>query len=136
MATVRETERTLAVVTSWGLFGSFGLGFILSGVASEQITIGLLGFATLVIGFIAHVIINRFFGTGFRNGEVVVGFLVFGVSLLGFMGGWIFDPNFDNASTVIGLAGFGAIIACFVVYLVAKFGLKGSFSMFHRMRSR
>lgn len=136
MATVRETEKRLAVVTSWGLFGSFGLSFVLSGFADGQIAIGLLGFAIFVLGFIAHVIINQLYGTGFSRGEIVVGFLIFGISLLTFVGGWILNPDVDNGAVLVGLAGFGAIITCFVVYLVSKFGLKGSFSMFHDMRSR
>ena len=55
------------------------------------------------------------------------------LALLGFIADCIFDPQFGTADMVIGLAGFGGIIAAFIVYLVTRYGLKGSFSMFHEM---
>ena len=134
MATVRDTEKQLAIVTNWALFASFGMGLILSGFGAEQWEVSLGGFSAFVLGFIAHVIINRLYRTGFGKGEIMVGFVAFGVVLLCFIFGWIFDPAFGAPDVAAGIAGFGAIIACFVVYVVTKFGLKGSFSMFHDMR--
>jgi hypothetical protein len=131
MMTIRETERRLAVITNWAMFGSFGLGLIQSGLGSDRIQLGLSGFALLVIGFIAQVIINRLYGGGFTKGEVAFGFTAFGVAVLGFILAWIFDRTFDTADLVIGLSGFTALIACFGVYLVTKYGLKSAFSMFH-----
>lgn len=131
MATVRETEKRLAVVTNWALFAPFGLGFILSGFGAERWGVSLGGFAAFVLGFIAHLIINRLYRTGFSKGEIIVGFIASGVSLLCFIFSWIFAPGFGEPNVVAGIAGFGAIIACFVVYLVTKFGLKESFSKFH-----
>jgi hypothetical protein len=134
MATVRETERRLAVVTSWGLLGSFGLCLIMSGFNDSQLVMGLVGFAILIVGFVTHLIIGNLFGTMFDRGEVIVGFILFGIGLVAFLASWIFDPRFDSVDVTMGLAGFAAIIACFVVYLVTRFGLKGSFSMFHQLR--
>ncbi|MBX6321361.1 MAG: hypothetical protein IRY94_06000 [Rhodospirillaceae bacterium] len=136
MATVKDAERRLAVVTSWAVSGGFGLACILTGFRDAQEVPGLIGFAVVIAGLVAHVIINRVFGTGFTNGEIVLGFIIFGVALLVFMAAWIADPAFGEARVVIGLAGFAAIIACFIAYIVTKHGLKGSFSMFHLMRDR
>jgi hypothetical protein len=131
MLTIRQTERRLAVVANWGLFGSFGLGLIQSGIGSGGIVIGLLGFALILVGFIAQMIINQVYGYGFTPGEVAFGFVGFGVAVLGFVASWIFDPTCGTSDIVIGLSGFAAIIIAFLVYLVTKYGLKGSFSMFH-----
>jgi hypothetical protein len=133
MLTIRQTERRLAVIANWGLFGTFGLGLIQSGIRSGTIALGLLGFALILVGFISQVIINQVYGRGFTTGEVALGFVGFGVAVLGFVASWIFDPNFGTAEIVIGLSGFAAIIAAFLIYLVTKYGLKGSFSMFHHM---
>jgi len=136
MATVKATERSLAIVTNWGVFGSFALGFAMSGFVGGQVAAGLVGFALVVAGFAAHVIINQLFGTGFSRGEIVVGFMAFGVALLSFIAAWLFDPHFGAAGVTVGLVGFGAIIVSFMVYLVTKYGLKGSFSMFHVLQHR
>ncbi len=136
MATIRDTERRLAVVTSWAVFGTFGLACILTGFSAAQVVPGLIGFAVVIAGLVAHVIINRVFGTGFTNGEIVLGFITFGVALLAFMAAWVSDPAFGEARVIIGLAGFAAIIACFIAYIVTKHGLRGSFSMFHLVRNR
>jgi hypothetical protein len=133
MITIRQTERRLAVIANWGLFGAFGLGLIQSGIGSGAIVIGLLGFALLLVGFVSQVIINHFYGGGFTAGEIALGFIAFGIAVLGFVATWIFDPAFGTTDIVIGLSGFAAIIIAFIVYLVTKYGLKGSFSMFHQM---
>ena len=134
MLTIRQLERRLAVVANWALFGSFGLGLIQSGGADGRSVLGLIGFALIIVGFIAQVIINRIFGGGFTSGEIALGFSAFGVALIGFVARWLFDPGFTAADAVIGLAGFAAIIASFIAYIVLRYGLKGSFSMFHQLR--
>ena len=133
MTTIRQTERRLAVIANWGVAGPFGLGLIQSGMSDGGIILGLLGFALIVVGFLAQLIINRVFGQGFSRGEIALGFMAFGIAVLGFIFAWLFDPAFDTADKVIGLSGFAALIGCFLIYLIARYGLKGSFSMFHQM---
>jgi hypothetical protein len=135
MTAIEQTEKRLAVVTNWSFFGSFGAGLVLSGFGDGDLALGLTGFAVLVLGFIAHVIINRLFSTGFSKGEIALGLIVFGISVLSFIGSWIFDPNFGGVNIIIGLAGFSAMVACLVIYVVTKFGLRGSFAMIHRLRN-
>lgn len=130
MATIKETEKRLAVVTNWGLFGSFGLGSLLSGFHSDSLLVGLLGFVTLIGGFIAHVVINRIYGGDFRTGEIVVALVAFGIAVLGFLIGWLFDPGFSGTDVRLGLIGFSALIVCFLVYLVTKHGIRGWVSTF------
>jgi hypothetical protein len=95
--------------------------------------LGLLGFGLIIVGFIAQVIINHLYGGGFRPSEVALGLAAFGIAVLGFIFAWLFDPAFDRLDIVVGLSGFAALIATFLIYLIAKYGLKGSFSMFHRV---
>ncbi len=131
MTTVSKTEKRLAVVTTWSVFASFGLGFILSGSTTHRWVVSLGGVATFVGGFVAHVIINAVYRTDFSPGEVIVGFVAFGVSLLLFILNWLLNPAFNTLDSLTGIAGFAALVACFVIYLVTKFGLKGAFSKFH-----
>ena len=132
MLTIRQTERRLAVVANWALFGAFGLGLIQTGTSGGRIVLGLIGFALIVAGFVSQVIVNRLYGGGFTTGEVTLGMSAFGIAAVGFVASWIFDPRFGPPQMVIGLSGFAAIIGAFIVYLVTRYGLKGSFSMFHQ----
>lgn len=124
-----QTEKTLAVVADWGLLGSFGLAFTLSGFSEGSAILALIGFGLFIVGFVAHVIINRTFRSDFNNGEIAVGFITFGVALLVFILSW---PGLGTSEIVVGIAGFGALIAAFATYVITRYGLQGAFSMFHR----
>ena len=127
-------EHRLAVLTSWGFFGAFAFCFVMSGFSGGDLTFGLLGFALFIVAFVAHVIINWIYETDFSAGEAALGFVVFVVAALSFIGSWMFDSNFGTTNLVIGLAGFAAIIACFMFYMLARFGMRGSFALFDRIR--
>ena len=129
-------ERRLAVTTNWAFFGSFGLCFTLSGFGSADLLAGLFGFALLATAFGAHVIINHLFRTRFSKGEVALGFIAFIVSVLGFVLSWLALPHFETVNIAIGLAGFSLLFACFLFYLVAHHGVRGSIDMLDRVRKR
>lgn len=133
MDTIIQVEKRLAVVTNWSLWGSFGLCFILSGFSKENMIFSLLGYSLIIVGFSAHIIVNRIYKTTFSKGEVVVGFVIFGVSIISFIVSWLTSEKYADANVLSGIIGFGAVVLGFVVYLVTKYGLKGSFSMFHEM---
>lgn len=132
----RSVEKRLAVATNWSLFASFGMGFVLSGFSQALWWSGLLGYALLVAGFAGHVIINRVFETGFSNGEIALGLVLFGISALSFIGSWLFDPTFGSVSLGIGLAGFGAMASCLIGYLIIKYGMRGTYELIHSLRAR
>lgn len=121
-----QTERKLAVMTNWAFFGSFGLCLVLSGFNAENLAAGLIGFTLVILGFVAHVIVNHIFHTHFSDGEVALGFVVYAVSLLVFVVSWIAVPHFGFVNIVIGISGFAALAACFVFYMAATHGVRGS----------
>lgn len=129
-----QIEHKLAVTTNWGFFGSFGLCFVLSGFNAANLIAGLFGFTLLIFGFIAHVIINHIFRTHFSDGEVALGFVVYAVSLLIFVVSWIAAPHFGTVNIVIGLSGFAALSVCFVFYMVATHGVRGSIELLDVLR--
>jgi hypothetical protein len=132
----KDAERLLAVVTLWGFFGAFGIGLVLTGFHQDHVPLGLLGFACFVAAFVAHVIVNHVFDARFSSLQVVVALLVFCLAAPCFLPSWLLDPHFDTAGVIIGVAGFAAVVASFLIYLVSMYGLRGAFSMFHRMRPR
>ena len=98
--------------------------------------IGLVGFACFVAGFISHVIINRIFSTGFTTPQVSLALLAFVVAVLGFIFQSVSDPSFGEKNVLVGLVGFSAIIACFVVYIMINYGIRGSYAMIDQLNTR
>ena len=129
-------EHHLAVMTNWAFFGSFGLCFTLTGFSAADLLAGLFGFALLAAAFGAHIVINHRFRTRFSKGEVALGFIAFIVSVLGFVFSWLVLPRFDTVNIAIGLAGFSLLFACFLFYLVAQHGVRGSIDLLDRVRKR
>lgn len=128
-------EHHLAVMTSWALLGPFGLCFAISGFNDANLFAGLIGFALIVAGFGAHILINYIFSAGFSKGEVALGFGLFIISALSFTVSWIAFPDFGWVRVAIGLTGFTALIACFASYLFVNHGVRGSFEMFDEIRN-
>jgi len=129
-----RSERRLAVMTNWGFFGSFALAFVISGFSGGDLVSGLLGFILLAVAFGAHVIINHLFGTRFSKGEAALGFIAFIVSIVSFVFSWLALPNFGIVNIAIGLSGFCLLFLCFLFYMVANHGVRGSFEMFDEIR--
>ncbi len=129
-------EHRLAIMTNWALWAGFGVCAVLSGFSSIDPVIALAGFACFVAGFVSHVIINRIFTTGFTTPQVSLALLAFVVGVLGFVGRALFDPSFGEKNVVVGLIGFSAIIACFVVYVMINYGIRGSYAMIDELNMR
>lgn len=127
-------EHRLLVITSWGFFGAFAFCFVVDGFQNGHLLAGLFGFALFVVAFTSHVIINWIFRADFSAAEAALGLVVFVVATLSFIGSWLFDPNFGTMNLILGLAGFGTIFAAFLFYMFARFGMRGSFTLFDRLR--
>jgi hypothetical protein len=126
-----DLENRLAVLTNWSFWGSFGTCFVMSGFAESRYLIGLAGFALIAVAFVSHLIINRMYGTSFRNGEITTAVSAFGVALLAFILAWIVSPDMDRSRVWLGLTGAALGVGGTFTYLAARFGLVNSFSMFH-----
>ncbi len=127
------SEGKLAVMTSWAFFAGFGLCFVLSGLAESDLLIGLIGFAAFLAGFGAHIVINLIFDMGFTGPLVALSLGAFAVGVLCFMAGAIFDPGFTATDLIIGIAGFGALSGAFVLYVIIRYGIGGSYEMLHQL---
>ena len=133
MKASERTEHRLAVMTNWAFFASFGFCFVFSGFSDSAPLAGLAGYSCFVVAFIAHVIINRIFRTGFSNAQVALGLTAFIVSVVAFLAAGLLDPAFSDIDVMIGLGGFSAVIACFIVYVMINYGVRESYAMMHRL---
>ena len=129
-----RNEHHLAVMTNWALFGTFGPAFVITGFNGPSLAAGLFGFAILIGGFAAHIVVNVIYRTDFSKGQAALAFVLFALGALAFAVSWIAVPGFGIARATIGLGGFTAIFAAFVFYMFARHGVRGSFEMFDEIR--
>lgn len=133
MTSADAEEHRLAVMTAWAFFGAFGVCLILSGFAEQSPVAGLSGFATIILGFIAHVIVNRIYSAGFSQPQVALGLGGFTVGALCFIASVLFNPAFGETDVAIGLVGFTALASAFVIYIIINYGVRGSYQMVYRL---
>lgn len=130
MPTSSRIERELLVFSIWAVLGLAGLGFVLEGFARDAYLMALLGIALLVAAFVAHIVVNALFGQGFTSGETALGIGAFGLLALVFLLGWL-EGGLSGSDFYAGLTLFGTLVAGFLTYLSARYGLRGAFSHFH-----
>jgi hypothetical protein len=130
MSSYPNVERGILVFSIWGVFGVLGLGFLLEGFTRSAYFIALLGIGLIVVGFVAHIIVNAVFDQGFTNGETALGIGTLGVLALVFVLAWA-EGGMPEENFYAGLTFFGVIVSGFIAYLVTRYGLRGAFSRFH-----
>jgi hypothetical protein len=129
-----DAEHRLAVLTTWGFFGGFAVAMVATGFSADSVAAAAAGYALIAAGFVAHLIVNWVYKAGFRNGEITAAFGLFGVAVAVFMASWLFNPDFSRADVYSGLLGLSTVVVGFLAYLTTRYGLRGSFSMFHIQR--
>jgi drug/metabolite transporter (DMT)-like permease len=129
-------EHRLAVMTVWAAFGAFGVCLILSGFAEKSLIAGLAGYATLIAGFLAHVVVNSIYRVGFSQPQIALGLGSFTVGALCWLASVLFNPGFGEMNVATGLLGFTALAATFVAYIVINYGVRGSYQMVYRLHAQ
>jgi hypothetical protein len=126
----KPVERGILVFAIWATLGFLGLGIVLEGFSRDSWAISAAGVATLVTAFVAHMVANAVFRTGFTRGEAALGIGTYGllgaVFLLGVVGGEMSMTDYYSGLTL-----FGVLAAGFLAYLTTRHGLRGAFSQFH-----
>lgn len=126
----KPVERGILVFAIWATLGFLGLGIVLEGFSRDSWAISAAGVAALVTAFVAHMVANAVFRTGFTRGEAALGIGTYGllgaVFLLGVVGGEMSMTDYYSGLTL-----FGVLAAGFLAYLTTRHGLRGAFSQFH-----
>ena len=128
--TARSIERGILVFSIWAVLGFLGLGVTLEGFRLDLWTVSACGIATIVLAFVAHIIVNGIFDTGFTRGETALGIGTYGLLGLVFIMAAL-KGSLSMADYRSGLTFFGALAAGFLAYLMTRHGLRGAFSSFH-----
>lgn len=123
-------ERSVLIFAIWAVFGLFGLCVFLEGMKSDWWALSASGVVLIVVAFVAHIIVNGIFDTGFTPGETALGIGAYGVLGLVFVvsaaGGGLTMEDYYSGLTL-----FGVLAAGFLAYLFTRHGLRGAFSRFH-----
>jgi hypothetical protein len=125
-----EVERGILVFSIWAALGILGLGIVLEGFARDSWPIAAGGVATIVAAFVAHIVVNAVFDTGFSRGEAALGIGAYGLLGLIFLAGAV-SGDMSMTDYYSGLTLFGVLAAGFLAYLTTQHGLRGAFSQFH-----
>ena len=127
-------ERDLLVFSIWAVLGFGGLAFLLEGFSRDSYFVSLAGIAAIVVGFIAHMVVNAVFDCGFKPGETALGISSFGVLALAFISGWI-SGGLSMNDYWSGLTLFAVLAFGMLIYLSTRYGLRSAFSRFHTRSS-
>jgi hypothetical protein len=130
MSKPATVERDLLVFSIWAVLGFGGLAFLLEGFSRDSYITSFAGIAAIVVGFVAHIVVNAIFDCSFRPGEAALGIGTFGVLALAFIGGWA-TGGLSMSDYLSGLTLFAVLAFGLPVYLSTRYGLRGAFSRFH-----
>ena len=135
------TDRELKSLDRHALVTALWLGFAFLAVTLLKLRIEhanlwalSLGFASVLAGFIAHVLVNIVFRTLFTPREVALGLFVFAICLLWFGLAVIFYPQ-HRISLFLPIAlGFVALTTVMIFTMITWLGVRGAFDSFDIIR--
>lgn len=130
MSSPLHIERGIMVFAIWACLGFLGLGIVLEGFARDSWPMSASGVAVIMLAFVAHIIVNGVWNTGFTQGESVLGIGAYGLLGLVFIAAALFG-TLSMADLYSGLTLFGLLAVGFLAYLATRHGLRGAFSRFH-----
>ncbi len=133
MDTDRYVEHGIAVFAAWGVFGAIAVGFLMEGISREAYLLSLVGVAAAIAGFVAHLLVNAWFGLTFSRAEGGLGLAALGLVTLVFTVSWL-ASGLAQTTVWTGLTLIAALIATAFLYLATRFGVRGAFSQYHGRR--
>ena len=131
---LKSLDRHALVMTLWLCFAFLAVTLLKLGVDHANWWALSLGFASVLAGFIAHVLINIVFRTLFTPREVALGLFVFAICLLWFGLAVIFYPQ-HRLSLFLPIAlGFVALTTVVIFTMITWLGVRGAFESFDIIR--
>ena len=124
-----RAERGALVFCNWLVFGLVGIGFLFEGGARDHFTLGAIGVAAIMVGFVGHIIINHVSNTSFSTGETALGLGLFALGSVLFVIAWI-SRSLTNQDFQIGLLLFASLLVGFLAYIMTRYGVAGAFRTF------
>lgn len=129
-----DLDRHALVMGVWLATGLLAAVFLIHAFGGGSVWAAAAGFAVLLAGFGAHVIVNAVWRTGFTPGELALGLCVYGAGLVWFLLSLLLG-NVEAARLFVPIGvGFIVILVAVVFYLVTFFGVRRTFERFDVIR--
>lgn len=131
---LKSLDRHALVTALWLGFAFLAVTLLKLGIEHANLWALSLGFASVLVGFIAHVLVNIVFRTLFTPREVALGLFVFAICLLWFGLAVIFYPQ-HRISLFLPIAlGFLALTTAVIFTMITWLGVRGAFDSFDIIR--
>ena len=131
---IKSLDRHALVMALWLGFAFLAVTLLKFGIDNTNWWALSLGFASVLAGFIAHVLMNIVFKTLFTPKEVALGLSVFAICLLWFGLAVIFYPQ-HRLSLFLPIAlGFVGLTAAVIFTMITWLGVRGAFESFDVIR--
>jgi uncharacterized PurR-regulated membrane protein YhhQ (DUF165 family) len=131
---LNSLDRHALVMALWLGFAFLAVTLLKLGIEHASWWALGLGFASVLTGFIAHVLVNVAFGTRFTQKEVALGLSVFAICLLWFGLAVIFYPQHRVSLFAPIAIGFMTLTASVIFTMITWLGLRGAFESFDIIR--
>jgi hypothetical protein len=131
---LKSLDRHALVMALWLGFAFLAVSLLHLGIDRANWWALSLGFASVLAGFIAHVLINIVFKTLFTPGEVALGLFVFATCLLWFGLAVFFYPQHRFSLFLPIALGFVSLTAAVIFTMITWLGVRGAFESFDIIR--
>jgi hypothetical protein len=132
---MQALDRHALVVTIWVTAALIALTLFHYGLGAGGFIFTLAAFAAVIAAFIGHVIVNVALGSQFTERELALGLVLYAAALIAFGVEVIVSPAFAERAFLPASAGFLAVFAAFVFYLIVHSGVRRAFNAFDTIRS-
>ena len=93
------------------------------------------GFAALLAGFVAHVIVNAVLGTTFTGREAGLGMVVYAIGMVALVLAVLLGDGFAVRFFLPAASGMIALLLAAVFYMLIRFGTRDAFDKFDIIRN-
>ncbi|MDK1118299.1 MAG: hypothetical protein QGM50_05840 [Anaerolineae bacterium] len=112
----QQVDRHALVLSFWFAFGIVAVALINMGFRLSDGVLTLLGFASIVVGFVAHIIINNIYATNFTPREIAFGLLIYSIGLIVFILMKFFRDDISDTNFYSGVIGFISVFISVIFY--------------------
>ena len=127
-------DRHALVLAVWLPAGFVALGLFHYGFGVGGAWWVAAGFAALLAGFVAHVIVNAVLGSSFSARESGLGMVVYAMGLVALVLAVLIGDGFAKEFLLPVAGGMIALLLAAVSYLLTRFGTRAAFEKFDSIR--
>ena len=128
-------DRHALALTMWLPAGAIATTLYHFGVGQGGWPFIIAAFAVIAAAFAGHVVVNVVSRSGFTVRERALALVLYGVALIAFGFATLLSPDFAKRAFLATSAGFVALAAAFVLYMLIRSGVRPAFETFDVIRS-